>query len=66
MKVGSDRFGNRYYRSKDGRHRWVLYDRTVEASRVPPEWHGWLHHTFKDPPSDSAKAKPWGRTIRPI
>lgn len=58
VKVGQDRFGNRYYTSRDGRRRWVLYAGTVEASRVPAEWHGWLHHTFKEPPAD-AKAKPW-------
>ena len=36
IAVGCDQFGNRYYRSKDGKHRWVLYNGTVEASRVPP------------------------------
>jgi NADH:ubiquinone oxidoreductase subunit len=23
----------------------------VEASRVPPDWHGWLHHTYGEPPT---------------
>jgi NADH:ubiquinone oxidoreductase subunit len=59
VKVGSDRFGNRYYRSKDGRRRWVIYAGTVEASRVPPDWHGWLHRTFRDPPSEAVKSRPW-------
>ena len=45
-KVGEDGFGNRYFQTKDGKRRWVIYAGTVEASRVPPEWHGWLHHTF--------------------
>jgi NADH:ubiquinone oxidoreductase subunit len=29
-----------------GRHRWVEYADAVDydASSVPPEWHGWLHH----------------------
>lgn len=49
--VGTDMFGNRYYQTKDGKRRWVLYNGTVEASRVPPDWHGWLHHTFKEPPT---------------
>jgi NADH:ubiquinone oxidoreductase subunit len=30
--------------------RWVLYNGEVEASRVPPEWHAWLHHTVDVPP----------------
>lgn len=49
--VGTDAFGNRYYQNKDGSRRWVLYNGTVEASRVPSDWHGWLHHTFKQPPT---------------
>ena len=23
-----------------------------EASKVPADWHGWLHHTFAEPPTD--------------
>ena len=49
--VGTDDFGNRYYQNKDGSRRWVLYNGTVEASRVPPDWHGWMHHTFAEPPT---------------
>jgi NADH:ubiquinone oxidoreductase subunit len=49
--VGEDKFGNRYYQNASGARRWVLYNGTVEASRVPPDWHGWLHHTFADPPT---------------
>ena len=45
--VGTDDFGNRYYQNKDGSRRWVIYNGTVEASRVPPDWHGWLHHTYR-------------------
>jgi len=55
--VGSDQLGNRYYIEKGagprirggGRasreRRWVIYDGEAEASRVPPEWHAWLHHS---------------------
>jgi NADH:ubiquinone oxidoreductase subunit len=63
--VGADGFGNRYYQSKKGR-RWVLYNGTVEASRVPPDWHGWLHHTFADPPTQMPlPAKSWERDHQP-
>lgn len=63
--VGEDAFGNRYYESKAGR-RWVIYNGTVEASRVPPDWHGWLHHTFKEPPTVAPlRAKPWEREHMP-
>ncbi|HEY1614822.1 MAG TPA: NADH:ubiquinone oxidoreductase subunit NDUFA12 [Rhizomicrobium sp.] len=49
--VGRDNFGNRYYQDRAGKRRWVLYNGTVDASRVPAEWHGWLHHTFREPPT---------------
>ena len=52
-KVGEDKFGNRYFQNKSGSRRWVIYNGTVEASRVPPDWHGWLHHTFKEPPTEA-------------
>ncbi len=52
VRVGSDAQGNVYYRSKDDRHRWVIYCGETEASRVNPEWHGWLHRTWDTPPSD--------------
>jgi NADH:ubiquinone oxidoreductase subunit len=59
-QVGTDAQGNRYYRLKrrtpaDGpfggrERRWVIYDGANDASRVPPEWHGWLHGTFDGVP----------------
>jgi NADH:ubiquinone oxidoreductase subunit len=64
--VGADSHGNRYYRSKTGNRRWVVYNGLVEASRVPAEWHGWLHHTFADPPTSAPfKLKPWEKEHRP-
>ena len=52
--------GNIYYQSRDGKRRWVIYNGESEASRVAPEWHGWLHHTFKEPPTrDPLVHKPW-------
>jgi len=55
VEVGTDAQGNRYFRSRkkspDGRERrWVIYDGANDASRVPPEWHGWLHGQFDDVP----------------
>jgi NADH:ubiquinone oxidoreductase subunit len=50
IPVGSDDVGNRYYESKDGVRRWVIYNGANDASRVPPEWHGWLHHTHDGAP----------------
>jgi NADH:ubiquinone oxidoreductase subunit len=64
--VGEDKYGNRYYRSKTGDRRWVIYNGLVEASRVPPDWHGWLHHTFVDPPTTAPfQTKVWEKEHRP-
>ena len=55
VQVGTDSQGNRYYRSKKPNargqeRRWVIYDGANDASRVPSEWHGWLHGAFEDVP----------------
>ncbi|MEE4209495.1 MAG: NADH:ubiquinone oxidoreductase subunit NDUFA12 [Parvularcula sp.] len=57
--VGTDFQGNRYYEEggptgsfpEGGRRRWVVYHGVAEGSRIPPEWHGWLHHIWADPPT---------------
>jgi len=63
--VGEDGAGNRYYRGRgrklNGRERrWVIYNGAVDASRVPPEWHAWLHHTT-DAPLPEARRHAWQR-----
>lgn len=52
QKVGEDEQGNQFYQTSDAKRRWVTYNGAAEASRVSPDWHGWLHHTFDEPPSD--------------
>lgn len=54
--VGDDNYGNRYYEEKlkkvsAGRkpRRWVIYQGDYEASKVPPEWHAWLHYRADQP-----------------
>ncbi|MDO5614517.1 MAG: NADH:ubiquinone oxidoreductase subunit NDUFA12 [Paracoccus sp. (in: a-proteobacteria)] len=50
-KVGEDEQGNVFYQTADGKRRWVIYNGEAEASRISPEWHGWLHHTWDQPPT---------------
>ncbi|HEX6956504.1 MAG TPA: NADH:ubiquinone oxidoreductase subunit NDUFA12 [Ferrovibrio sp.] len=57
--VGKDQFGNRYFREKGGRKRWVIYNGVAEASKVPPEWHAWLHYTTDEAPLGGVERKPW-------
>ena len=58
--VGEEEQGNVFYENRDGSQRWVIDNGAVEASRVSPEWHGWLHRTFDEPPTKSPLAhKTW-------
>ena len=60
VKVGEDAQGNTFYETRDGARRWVIYNGEAEASRVSPEWHGWLHRTWDEPPNKAPlKHKDW-------
>ena len=65
VKVGEDAFGNRYFEARDNRdsygsqkRRWVIYKGYSDASKVPAEWHGWLHYTFDEPPTQENLPSP--------
>ncbi|MCZ8261881.1 MAG: NADH:ubiquinone oxidoreductase subunit NDUFA12 [Beijerinckiaceae bacterium] len=67
-KVGTDQFGNTYYRTRGGakdpalghERRWVIYNGEADASMIPPGWHGWMHHRVAVPPSqEDYTAKEW-------
>jgi len=74
--VGKDSFGNRYFRRKNQaplvrgggiesrERRWVLYAGAPEASKVPAEWHGWLHHIIDAVPVETPR-RPWQKPHLP-
>lgn len=75
-RVGEDTFGNVYYRSKkviaknnggaERERRWVMYNGSNDASRVPSEWHGWLHHSYDAvPESHLPPPRIWERDYVP-
>jgi NADH:ubiquinone oxidoreductase subunit len=74
-QVGSDVQGNRYFRAKKPRtdgpfagteRRWVIYNGANDASRVPAEWHGWLHGSFDGvPESNLPPARIWEADYTP-
>ena len=75
-KVGSDAQGNTYYRAKKpfpkghpwaGRERrWVIYNGANDASRIPAEWHGWLHGSFDGlPESNLPPPRQWETEYSP-
>ncbi len=60
VKVGEDDQGNTFYHTADDSRRWVIFNGEAEASRVNADWHGWLHRTFNEVPSDKPLPhKPW-------
>jgi NADH:ubiquinone oxidoreductase subunit len=71
--VGEDEFGNRYFETSGQRYqsqgrdrRFVIYKGYADASKVPPDWHGWLHHTFEQPPTvEPLKRRPWEIDYQP-
>ena len=76
--VGVDEFGNRYYREKGHRvlprgggrrsreKRWVLYAGEPDGSKVPPQWHAWLHHTVDEVPRpDGRRRYSWEKEHQP-
>ena len=69
--VGSDELGNRYYIQTKGvgplgvPRRWVIYKDLAEASKVPADWHGWLHYTVDEPPTaESYTPRAWQKPHR--
>ncbi|KAG8769242.1 hypothetical protein FRC20_007051, partial [Serendipita sp. 405] len=72
--VGTDRFGNRYFENLNaeeeipGRHRWVdLAQHEYNISQVPPEWHSWISHIRKEPPTEDGvmqKMTPAWKAVR--
>jgi len=65
--IGTDTLGNKYYTGKPRggsklERRWVIYKDQPDASNVPPEWHGWLHHQSNVIPGIGTKnthRQPW-------
>lgn len=73
--VGEDEAGNRYYEQRVGvgpvgplgrLRRWVTYRDGAEASKISPDWHGWMHYTVDVPPTEETyKPRPWQKPHRP-
>ncbi len=74
-KVGEDSYGNKYYRSSLslGKHvgrynkerRWVIYKGKAESTKIPPEWHGWIHYSIDATPASYVAKKKWQKDHLP-
>lgn len=63
-RVGTDQYGNRYYRrrskSRDWRDekRWVVFAHEAEPTEIPPGWVGWLHKRLEHAPTEQELPAP--------
>ena len=56
--VGSDEFGNKYYKNKKD-ERWVIYSNNVESTKITSDWFLWMHHTIDKVPINDEKKYKW-------
>jgi len=56
--VGVDELGSKYYSNSTGK-RWVIYKNKVESSKIPPEWHLWIHFLTNNIPSNNPIKFKW-------
>ena len=56
--VGSDQYGNKYYKSKND-ERWVVYSTNIEATKITSEWYLWIHHTIDKIPDNNTLKFNW-------
>ena len=68
--IGEDEFQNQYFVSKftnsiGKNKRIVIFDGIVEASKVPPMFHAWLHYLTDIFPSKTAKKYEWQKQHQP-
>ena len=56
--VGSDDYGNKYYKSKKD-ERCVVYADNIEATKITSDWFLWIHHTIDKIPESKQSKFPW-------
>ena len=56
--VGSDEYGNKYYKSKKN-ERWVIYSNNIEATKITSDWYLWMHHTIDKSPDSHDNKYSW-------
>ena len=73
-KVGEDAFGNTYFQArtdrgsydKGRRRRYVTYKGYAEPTKIPPDWHAWMHYLVDEPPTVAPlKRRAWEKDHLP-
>lgn len=68
--VGTDQFGNKYFISKKKNYlgkckRFVIYNGKEISSKIPPNWHGWVHYLTDEIPGDDNLLYSWQKEHMP-
>jgi len=68
--VGLDEYGNKYYSNKKtyedlDAKRWVIFKDKIEATKIPPHWHAWLHKSIDNPPINYTHKFKWQKDHKP-
>ncbi len=45
--------------------RWVIFNGEIEASKIPPHWHAWLHKSIDYPPIKYSHKYKWQKNHKP-
>ena len=56
--IGADEFGNKYYYNTKGK-RWVIYKNKIDSSKIPAEWHLWIHFMTQNAPINNLNKYKW-------
>jgi NADH:ubiquinone oxidoreductase subunit len=64
QKIGADEFGNEYFQNKIGK-RFVIYKGIVEPSKIPMEWHSWIHYSSNNLPKKNTQKFFWQKIHLP-
>ena len=59
--VGEDQFENKYFISSN-KKKWVIYKDKIESSKIPAEWHSWIHSDKTNPPINKKNKYEWQKT----
>ena len=68
--VGEDKTKNKYYCNSKNfndltKKRWVIFNGEIEASKIPPHWHAWLHKFVNKPPINYSHKYSWQKEHQP-
>ena len=65
MKLGISIMSNNDNHNDINAKRWVMFNGEIEASKIPPHWHAWLHKSIDEPPLNYSHKYSWQKDHKP-